>query len=496
MTVYLVGAGPGDPGLLTCRGAELLARAEVVVYDRLVDRRILERVPASAERIDVGKKPGRSQRQEDINALLVDRGRSGQTVVRLNGGDPFLFGRGGEELLALAEAGVPAEVVPGVSSAIAVPAYAGIPVTHRGHATSVSVVTGHVGDPTAPGGVDWTSLARAGGTLVILMGIENRAEIAAELMAGGRPPETPVAVVEWGTTPAQRTVRTTLAGLGQVMLGPPATIVVGAVADLALGSAEQRPLHGWRVAVTRARAQSAALIESLEAAGADVLAVPLIAVEDAADGGVELAKRAGEVQDYDWVVCTSANSVERFTAHIRDGRSLAGVAVAAVGPGTAAAFRAHGILPDLVASEGTAESLVASFPESPATGRVLFPRSAEARDVLAPGLRAKGWQVDDVEAYRTVLLADTANRDEKAVLREALQGVEVLTCTSPSTVRALHFLLGSEPPAGLVVCIGPTTAAAVSAVGWPVAAVAEERSTDGVVRAVVGLRHPPGRSPS
>jgi len=233
VTVYLVGAGPGDPGLLTRRGAELLARAEVVVHDRLIGRALLDLAPASAQRIDVGKQPGQPRHQDEINALLVEHGRAGSTVVRLKGGDPFVFGRGGEEVLALKEAGVPFEVVPGVSAAFAVPARAGVPVTHRGLATSVTVVTGRVGDPRS-GGVDWEALARADGTLVVLMGLENRAAIAERLVAAGRSPDTPVLVVEWGTTDGERVARTTLAGLGSLAADAPATIVIGPVAGLDL----------------------------------------------------------------------------------------------------------------------------------------------------------------------------------------------------------------------------------------------------------------------
>ncbi len=237
MTVYLVGAGPGDPELLTLRGARLLGRADVVVHDRLVAPELLELAPAHAVRVDVGKTPGRPRRpgrQADINALLVEHGRRGATVVRLKGGDPFVFGRGGEEAEALLAAGVPFEVVPGVTAAFAAPAAAGIPVTHRGVSTSVTVVTGRVGGPSAAGGLDWASLGRAGGTLVVLMGMAERAAIAGALLAAGRPADTAVAVVHWGTTVDQQVVRTTLAGLAHVDLPAPATIVVGPVAALAL----------------------------------------------------------------------------------------------------------------------------------------------------------------------------------------------------------------------------------------------------------------------
>jgi uroporphyrin-III C-methyltransferase len=236
VTVALVGAGPGDPGLLTRRGAELLARAEVVIYDRLIGRELLELAPPGAELIDVGKVPGRSSGQSDINALLIRYGRTGRPVVRLKGGDPFVFGRGGEEAEALRSEGIGYEVVPGVSSAFAAPAAAGIPVTHRGLASSVTVVTGHAGGGSEPAAVDWDALGRAGGTLVVLMGMSERATIADALIAAGRGADTPVTVVHWGTTGQQRVVRSTLGGLASVELPSPATIVIGPVASLDLGS--------------------------------------------------------------------------------------------------------------------------------------------------------------------------------------------------------------------------------------------------------------------
>jgi len=256
VTVYLVGAGPGDPGLLTRRGAELLGIADVVLYDRLVDPRLLELAPPGAQCIDVGKRPGQLRHQDEINALLLEHARLGEIVVRLKGGDPFVFGRGGEEAEVLVAAGLAFEVVPGVTSAFAAPASAGVPVTHRGLSSSVTVVSGHVSDPDAPGAVDWAALARTGGTLVVLMGMAARAEIARRLVEAGRPPDTPVLVVHRGTTSAQATARTTLAGLAEVDLGPPCTIVIGPVAALDLLGARP-PLAGIRVVVTRARAQAA-----------------------------------------------------------------------------------------------------------------------------------------------------------------------------------------------------------------------------------------------
>ncbi|HEX3394071.1 MAG TPA: uroporphyrinogen-III C-methyltransferase, partial [Acidimicrobiales bacterium] len=379
MTVWLVGAGPGDPGLLTVRGAEVLARADVVVHDRLAERSLLDLAPSGAERIDVGKSPGGPVEQEDINALLVDRARAGRAVVRLKGGDPFVFGRGGEEVEALLAAGVDFEVVPGVTSAVAVPAYAGIPVTHRGLSTSFTVVTGHSRHrPDDP--VHWESLARAGGTVVVLMGVAHRGEIARRLMAGGLPGSTPVAAVRWGTRPDQRTVRTTLDELAGVELQPPVTLVIGAVASLELGWFETRPLFGRRVVVTRARAQSSGLVDALRRAGADIVSLPTIEIAAPADGGEALAAAAARVRDYDWVAFTSANAVEALFAHLADARALGETGVAAVGTATAAALATHGVVADLVPGRAMAEALADAFPMASGcpAGRVLLPQAAAA----------------------------------------------------------------------------------------------------------------------
>jgi len=484
MTVYLVGAGPGDPGLLTVRGAELLGRADVVVYDRLIARSLLDLAPADAELVDVGKRPGRSHRQEDINAILVDRGRRGGTVVRLKGGDPFLFGRGGEEAEALQAAGVAVEVVPGVTSAFAAPAAAGVPVTHRGLSTSVTVVTGHVGDPTEPGGVDWGSLARAGGTLVVLMGVERRAEIADALVAGGRPAGMPVRVVHWGTTAQQQSVRTTLGELGKVEVDPPAVIVVGAVAALELPSIEQRPLHGASVVVTRPRRQAGSLVAALQGAGAEVVVLPTVMIVAPEDDGAALARATDDLGRYDWVVCTSANAVDQLLAHVGDGRALAGVRLAAVGPATADALAARLLRADLVPRQPTAEGLVAELGAPTAgAGRVLYPRADAAGDTLATALRALGWEVDDVVAYRTVPVVAT---DVPVELRERARTADVVTLASPSAARAFLGLVGDGDPGRCPpsVCIGPVTAEAARRLGLTVVAEAAEPSPEGLVVAL------------
>ena len=467
MTVYLVGAGPGDPGLLTRRGAELLARADVVVHDRLSEISLLDLAPAGAERVDVGKSPGAPVAQEQINALLVERGLRGQCVVRLKGGDPFVFGRGGEEAQALAAAGVPFEVVPGISAAVAVPAYAGIPVTHRTLSTSFTVVTGH-SRHAVDDDVDWDALARAADTIVVLMGVAHRAEIAARLQAGGLPASTPVAAVRWGTRPGQRTVRTTLGELSDVTLEPPVTIVIGKVAGLDLRWFEGRPLFGRRVVVTRARAQASSLVETLRALGAETIELPTIEIAGEPLGDLTPAA-------YDWVVFTSVNAVERVFAGLRDARAFGAAQVAAVGPGTAGALAARGVVADLVPASAVAEALVEAFPAG--AGRVLLPQAAAARPVLAEGLRAKGWTVDVVEAYRTVPARPT---DE--ALAEAAKA-DAIAFTSSSTVTSWLALGATLPP--VVACIGPVTAATAAEHGVPVTVVATEHTVDGLVEALL-----------
>lgn len=471
MTVYLVGAGPGDPGLLTLRGAEVLRGADVVVYDRLSVASLLELAPATAERISVGKTPrGPSTPQDEINRLLVEHGRSGRQVVRLKGGDVFVFARGGEEAAALAGAGVPFEIVPGITSAIAVPAYAGIPVTHRGLSTSFTVVTGHE-DPWAATETDWAAVAGVGGTIVVLMGVATRAEIARRLIAAGRDPGTPVAAVQWGTRPEQATLRTTLAGLGQADVASPSVIVIGPVAALDLAWFETRPLFGRRLVVTRARDQASDLRLRLERLGAAVVEIPTIAIEAVTD---DLG--AGLV-GADWVVFTSANAVAAVTRHLRDARALAGVSVAAIGPGTAAALASFGVVADLVPGRNVAEGLVDVFPSG--TGRVFLPQAADARPVVAPGLSAKGWDVEAVVAYRT------RPSDVTGAEREAARAADAITFTSASTVRNFVAGAGLDAVPPVVVAIGPVTAEAAADLGVAVTATADPHTVEGLVEALV-----------
>jgi uroporphyrinogen III methyltransferase/synthase len=480
VTVYLVGAGPGDPGLITVRGAEVLGAAEVVVYDRLSVASLLDLAPEGAERISVGKAPGRAtMSQSEIDALLVERGRRGQEVVRLKGGDPFVFARGGEEAQALLAAGVPFEVVPGISSAVAVPAYAGIPVTMRHSSTSFTVITGHE-DPDKDGEIDWEAVARVGGTIVILMGVGRLTKIVDRLLAGGLDPDTPAAAVRWGTRPVQHTVRATLATLDDHALEPPSTIVIGAVAALDLDWFESRPLFGRRVVVTRAREQASALVARLQRLGAEVIEAPAIVVADPADGGTALAAAVAAIGSYDWVVVTSANGARRLLGALHDGRDLGGVRVAAIGPGTADALRRGNVVADLVPERFVAEGLLEAFPSPPdGGGRVLLARAAVARDVLPDGLRAAGWTVDVVDSYRT----EAAPVDDS--LRLAIAAADVVTFTSSSTVARFVEAFGVDAVPPVVASIGPVTSATARDLGLVVDVEADEHTIEGLVTALV-----------
>lgn len=481
MTVYLVGAGPGDPGLLTVRGAELLAAADVVVYDRLSAPELLALSPDGCEHISVGKTPnGPSTPQDEINALLVSLGHSGRQVVRLKGGDPFVFARGGEEADALAEAGIRFEIVPGVTSAIAVPAYAGIPVTRRYSSTSITIVTGHE-DPTAgTTGVDWRAIARVGGTIVVLMGVGRIAAITAELMAGGLPADTPAAAIRWGTRSTQRTARCTLGALAAQPLASPSVIVIGEVAASDLDWFERRPLFGRTVVVTRTRHQASELSSLLRVAGAEVIELPTIDIEAPIDGGAALRAAMARLDEYRWVVLTSTNAVARFCDNLRDGRDLGRAQLAAIGTGTADALKARHLVADLVPDRFVAESLLDAFPGAPAAGgRVLLARAEVARDVLPDGLAVKGWTVDVVDTYRTVAASPTT-----AAL-DALAGADIITFTSSSTVRRFLEVAGEERLPPIVAAIGPVTAAAARSAGLRVEVEAETHSIPGLVDAII-----------
>jgi len=489
MTVYLVGAGPGDPGLLTVRARELIAAADVILHDRLIPRGALDYARDDAELVYVGKEGGGPQMpQEEIDRLLVQYGTGPRTVVRLKGGDPFVFGRGGEEAEALAAAGVPFEVVPGVTAGVAAPAYAGIPVTHRDAASGVAFVTGHE-DPDKPeSALDWDALARFPGTLVLYMGIRNLALIAERLTAAGRDPEEPAAVVERGTHPGQRTIVDTLAGIAAradaESMRAPAITLVGPVAGLrdTIGWLERRPLHGEVVAVTRARAQASGLAAELRELGAEVVETPAIRIAPRPLEG-ELLEAVRRIGDYALVCLTSPNGVwllfEALQATGHDARALAGATVAAIGPGTAAELERHGVRADVLPEQFVAEALVEALATIEVEGRpVLVARAAEARSVLPDALRERGANVDEVALYETV--AEPLGEAERAALDRATY----VTFTSSSTVR---FLLesGVRPPEGArVVSIGPVTSATAQEHGLTVHVEAERHDVDGLVGAL------------
>jgi uroporphyrinogen III methyltransferase/synthase len=477
MTVFLVGAGPGDPGLLTVRGAEVLARADVVVYDRLSVASLLDLAPEGAQRIPVGKAPGRGPSQDEINALLVEHGRTGSTIVRLKGGDPFVFARGGEEAAALAAAGVPFEVVPGITSAIAAPAYAGIPVTLRYSSTSFTVVTGHEDPASGTGTVDWEAIARVGGTIVVLMGVERIATIVERLLAGGLAPDTPAAAVTWGTRPEQVTVRCGLADLPAQVVQPPAVFVIGQVAAEELSWFERRPLFGRRIVVTRTRAQASELSARLHDLGAEAIEVPTIALEPPTDRGDGMRAAAARLAEgaYDWLVLTSPNGVERFFAEVPDSRAVR-ARVAAIGPGTAAALVERRIVADLVPERYVAEGLLEALPSGP--GRVLLARAEVARDVLPAGLRAAGWDVDVVDAYRTVAATIVPQQ------RDRIAAADAITFTSSSTVERFVEAAGVDRVPPVVACIGPVTADTARRLGLDVDIEAAEHTIAGIVDAL------------
>lgn len=471
--VYLVGAGPGDPRLITLRALECLQAADVVLYDALASEQLLEHVPPGAERRLVGKRHGRvTVEQHEIERLLVEHARAGRTVVRLKGGDPFVFGRGGEEAEACVAAGVAFEVVPGVTSAVAVPAYAGIPLTHREHASSVTFITGQPGPVAGAGdtgwadGCDWDGLVRGGGTLVFLMAMLRAPQITARLLDAGIAATTPAAAVRWGTTPRQQTITGTVADIAArveaAALRPPVVLVVGGVAALAgtLAWYEKLPLFGRRIVVTRARHQAAELSSRLTDAGAEVLEYPVITIEDPDDAGALVAAYSG-VGDYDWLLLTSVNGARRFldglVAAGHDIRELAGVRIAAIGPATARAVTDRGLLVAARPTEYVAEALVEALGDV-AGRRLLLARAAVAREVLPDELRKRGARVDVVATYRTLLPTDVP-------APQTLGEVDMVTFTSSSTVVNFDTLCSGnarEVLAGrAVAAIGPITAGAL-----------------------------------
>ena len=489
--VYLVGAGPGDPGLMTARSLELIAEADVILHDRLIPAGALDGARADAELVYVGKRPGdAAMPQRDIEELMVAKAREGRSVVRLKGGDPFVFGRGGEEAEALAGAGVPFEVVPGVTSGVAAPAYAGIPVTHRDDAGAVAFVTGHEDPAKEESAIDWEALARFPGTLVLYMGVGRAAAIASALIDAGRDSAEPAAAVERGTLPGQRSVVSTLGELAGAIeaagLRPPAILLVGQVAGRADAIAwlERRPLHGKRVVVTRARAQASGMAAALAGLGADVVQLPAIRIEPRIESP-EVREAVASLHSYALVCLTSPNAVgllfDAMAAQGRDARALANATVAAIGPGTAAALLGHGVIADVVPERFVAEALVEALAAVDVADKpVLVARAAEAREVLPEALRERGAALDVVALYETV------REDPTPEALEAAMAADYVTFTSSSTVSNLMAVLdGRFPERARVVSIGPVTSETAREAGLEVHAEAERHDPDGLVEALL-----------
>jgi uroporphyrinogen III methyltransferase/synthase len=496
--VYLVGAGPGDPDLITVRGRQCIQQADVLIYDYLASPALLKYTKPSAERIYVGKKGGaHTLSQDGINALIVDKAKTGATVTRLKGGDPFIFGRGGEEAEILVASGIPFEIIPGVTSAIAAPAYAGIPLTHRDFTSTVAFITGHERPDKDVSSIDWSSLANGIGTLVFLMGVKNLPRIAAQLIQYGRSENTPVALIRWGTTPLQVTVTGTLATIVDNVtaagLKAPAIIVVGEVVNLrqTLNWFEtNRPLLGKRVVITRARAQASDLVDRLSALGAECLEFPTICPEAMADT-TALDAAINRLSTYDWLVFTSVNGVAYFFRRLfelgKDVRAIGGIQTAVIGPATAERLSTFGLNSDIVPDSYRAEAVVAAFSTVDVRQRnILLPRAAEARPVLPEELVKMGAFVDEVPVYQTRAVGE--NADE---LRQMLRDntIDVVTFTSSSTVKNFKALLPLQEFDTLmqgvtIASIGPITTETAEKLGFNVHVTAAQYTIDGLCQAI------------
>lgn len=498
--VYLVGAGPGDPGLITLKAVECLAEADVVFYDNLANRAFLRYASDAAELIYVGKKGGHhTLAQHEINRLIVEKALSGKKVVRLKGGDPFIFGRGGEEAEELVAAGIEFEVVPGITSAIAVPAYAGIPLTHRSYTSTVAFITGHEDPSKESSRIAWEKIATGAGTLVFLMGVGNLEKIADALIIHGRDPMTPVAIIRKGTEAAQHTVTGSLQDIAQkarsLGIKPPAIIVVGGVVALRdkLNWYETKPLFGKNIIVTRARAQASEFSKKLASLGANPIEFPTIEVVPPDDWS-ELDNAISELDQYDWLIFTSVNGVRFFLARLkktgRDLRALGNIKIAAIGPKTAQELKDLCLVPDIVPYEYRAEAIVEEFKQRGASKtKVLIPRAQEAREVLPKTLRKMGFTVNVVTAYRTVRPEHDLD-SVKQMLKD--RQIHMITFTSSSTVRNFVAMFQQEEddlskwmqhiP---VACIGPVTAETAKDLGFSVDIMPNEYTIEGLVETII-----------
>ncbi len=495
--VALVGAGPGDPGLITVKALEYIKRADVIVYDRLVNPVLLHHAPETCELVYVGKTPKHhTKTQDEINDILITEAKLGKLVVRLKGGDPFLFGRGGEEAEVLAAENLTFEVIPGVSSALAAPAYAGIPVTHRDLSSSVAVVTGHEDPEKSRVSVDWAALAHGPDTLVILMGLGNLQSITDRLIEAGKSPDTPAALIQDATTPDQKTVTGTLADIArkasEAGLKPPAVTVIGDVASLRANISwhETRPLSNRRVLVTRARKQASALSFRLTALGAEVIELPAIEITQSPDHKKALEDAVGRVHEFDWAIFTSVNGVTLFFDHWRtvsaDPDSLNGLKFAAIGPETAKAIADYGFPISVTASTFTAEGLLDSLQSlNMDSAKVMLARAEGSRPVLPTGLKEMGATVDEFLTYGA---SGPRRKPEMAISRLRAGEVDIATFASSSTVKNLvRMLEGDVAPLRntCVACIGPVTAATAEELGLDVAIVAREHTIPGLVDAIL-----------
>lgn len=501
--VFLVGAGPGDPGLITVKGLECIQQADVIIYDFLASEVLLKHASEHSEIIYVGKKGSdHTFSQDTINALIVEKAENGSTVIRLKGGDPFIFGRGGEEAEVLIRAGIPFEIVPGVTSAIAAPAYAGIPLTHRKFASSVAFVTGHE-DPTKnKSNIDWASLAKGIGTIVFLMGVKNLTQITERLMSHGMRPDTPAALVRWGTTAKQVTITATLDTIvalkNAANLKPPAVLIVGHVVGLRekIKWFEDRPLMGRSIVVTRSREQAGELVKRLSGLGAECLECPTIKVVPT-DDMKPLDKALDNLASYDWLMFTSVNGVDFFFNRLfekgKDVRDLNHIRTAVIGPATAKKLLDYGFNSDIVPESYRAESIVKAFAKKNIAGKkILLPRAKQARPVLPLELTKMGAVIDDVEAY-----VNKAVKDNAGVILKRLKErtIDMITFTSSSTVKNFRALLPSEGLDHLmqgitIASIGPVTSETVRNLGFDVHIVAEEYTIQKLCDAIVKYYHP------
>ena len=487
MKVYLVGAGPGDPGLITVKGRKILERADAILYDHLASDRLLDLAPAHAEKVYVGKKRSAHEfSQEEISAMLIERARAGKTVVRLKGGDPFIFGRGGEEMEALAAAGIPFEIVPGVTTPLGIAAYTGVPLTHREHTSAVTFVTGHSVEA-----IDWSRVG-ASETIVLFMGLVNFRAIAGELIAQGRSPSTPAMAVRWATRPDQQTIAGTLEDLPQKIaesgMKPPSTIIIGEVVALReqFNWYEHLPLFGKKIVVTRDRRQAADLAEPIEALGGQALLLPVIEIREPGDPE-PLNCAIANLAAYDWLIFTSVNGVRYFLEALdrsaADLRALK-AKICAIGPATRAAVEALHLKVDKMPEEYVAESLVKAFEaEDLNWRRILLPRAAVARDLVPVELRRRGATVDVVEAYRTGIPENTAERAREILARLP----DWITFTSSSTVTNFLAAAGKEALSGVkIASIGPITSHTAREHGIEVDVEAQPHTIEGLVAALAG----------